>query len=520
MKQKSVNLLFLANHILLIIYMSWLTKNGIQLKFESATPLFLVSLFLTDITFISSCNIRSNKIISLFCGLLALDCWYMMLLLDSRGMVYLAFTALNPIMMYLSVKFILLFLFQGSGYKFQNLLNSILLSTCVGTLIGLSISERVYASMYGIQFLVNFACLLLITIYHRKRIIFVLKSEWKHIAISAIIVTLSFFAYYLATKDIANHISNFGIYLPILLFSISVHGIVLKEHSSFPLSTVFSKSQIIIIFCSVTALTGMVILLLGGSYAELLIAFNVWFVAVYICNIVLEQNLKTGRDNIAKKSKYNAALQQLQQEEILKAEFANFLHDDILQDLLAIKNMMSKAHRSDIQDIIIETLNGLNTHIRQQMQDYHPVILKSLTAKENYQNLIEAVSQSFPQKRITISFECSESLFLVEPYNILIYRLIKELLTNIYKHSNGSRAWIVLSQEKGIIELSVSDNGVNDADSLTSIDETKHKGITSIKEQINRMNGTVTISNNIPNGICIKIILPMKGDVSYQYFVS
>lgn len=520
MRQKSVNLLFLANHILLIIYMSWLTKSGIQLQIESVTPLLLVSLFLTDISYISSCNIRSNKIISLFCGLLALNCWYMLLLLDSIGIAYFAFTALNPVMMYLSVKFILLFLFQGSGYKFQNLLNSILLIACVSTLIGLSISDRAFASMYGIQFLVNFVCLLFIAIYHRKRILFALKSEWIHIAISAFIVTLSFFAYYLATKDIANNISNFGIYLPTLLFSISVHGIVLKEHSSFPLSTVFSKSQIIMILCSVMVLSGVVILLSGGSYAEMLIAFNVLFVAVYICNIVLEHNLKTGRDNIAQKSKYNATLQQLQQEEILKAKFANFLHDDILQDLLAIKNMMSKAHRSDIQDMIIETLNGLNTHIRQQMQDYHPIILKSLTAKENYQNLIEAVSQSFPQKRIDVSFECSDTLFLVEPYDVLIYRLLKELLTNVYKHSDGNQSWILLSQEEGIIELSVSDNGTAEADSLTSIDETKHKGISSITEQINRMNGSVTISDNIPNGICIKIMLPMKGDVSYQYFVS
>lgn len=37
MRQKSVNLLFLANHILLIIYMSWLTKSGIQLQIESVT---------------------------------------------------------------------------------------------------------------------------------------------------------------------------------------------------------------------------------------------------------------------------------------------------------------------------------------------------------------------------------------------------------------------------------------------------------------------------------------------------
>lgn len=121
----------------------------------------------------------------------------------------------------------------------------------------------------------------------------------------------------------------------------------------------------------------------------------------------------------------------------------------MLQDLLAVKNMVSKAYRPDIQDVITETLDNLNIHIREQMQDYHPVLLKNLTIKENYMNLIEAVAQGFPQKNVSISFECPDSLFLVEPYTLLVYRLIKELLTNVYKHSDGDRAWVTLLQKNG-----------------------------------------------------------------------
>lgn len=182
--------------------------------------------------------------------------------------------------------------------------------------------------------------------------------------------------------------------------------------------------------------------------------------------------------------------------------------------------MMNKVYRPDIQDIIIETLDSLNIHIRKEMQDYHPIILKNLTAKENYQNLLEAVSQSFPQRNIVVSLNCSDTLFLAQPYNILVYRLLKELLTNVYKHSDGRRAWVTLSQEKGMIELSVSDDGTSDAICLTSADTTKHKGIASINEQVRSMEGSVTIFNNIPHGICVHITIPMKGDVSYQYFIS
>lgn len=37
--------------------------------------------------------------------------------------------------------------------------------------------------------------------------------------------------------------------------------------------------------------------------------------------------------------------------------------------------MMSKSYRPEVQDIIYETLNNLNT-CYEAMQDYHPVILK------------------------------------------------------------------------------------------------------------------------------------------------
>ena len=520
MKQKTINLLFLANHILLIFYMSWQANHSTQLGIESVTPLLIVSIMLIDITYISACNIRENKVVSMFCGVLALDCWYMLLLLDARDTVYFAFTAISPIMWYVFVKFILLFIFQGDGYKYRKIVNMILLGACIGTLAGLFISSKVFAGMYAIQGLISASCLLFVVICHRKRAAFVLKSEWKYIVISAVVVTVSFLVYYFATVGISNHISNFGIYLPVLLFFISIHGIVLQEHNGFPLSTIFSRKQIAIIILSVLGIVGLAVFFLGGGYEELLISVNILFASFYLCNIVLAHNLKSGTSSITKESGYHAALQQLQQEEILKSDFANFLHDDVLQDLLAIKNLMSKARRPDIQDMIVETLDGLNTRIRRQMQDYHPILLKNLTAKENYQNLIEAVTLSFPQRNVAVSFDCSDSLFLVEPYNVLIYRLLKELLTNVYKHSNGNRAWVTLSQEKGIIKLSVSDNGMTALESITSSDERTHKGIASIKEQVHHIGGTITFSNNTPNGICTQIVIPMKGDVSYQYFIS
>lgn len=519
MKSAALKLAFWLNYILSILCMSRYIGRG-WADAASDIPLLISSLLLIDITYISSCNVRENKILSLFCGLLAFESWYILFSFQKDMAGSVLFAALSPVIWYVSVRFILLFLFQGSGYKFQKPVNLILLITCIGALAGIGMPGRAYACLYGIQFLSCWLCFLFIAICHRKRIAFVLKSERKSILFSVVITAGAFLVYYFATINVQDHLSNFGIYLPVLLFFMSVHGIVLKEHNGYPLSTVFGKTQTALIICPTLVMLALIIFFAGCGHEALFIAVNALFAFIYLCNIVLGLNLKQGESRIIRENKYHAALRHLQQEEQLKTEFANFLHDDMLQDLLSVKNMMTRAYRPEIQDLIIETLDNLNTRIREQMQDYHPVILKNMTVKENYQNLIEAVSQSFPRRNIMVSFECSDTLFLVEPYHVLLYRMLKELLTNVFKHSDGDRAWVRLTMQNNVIGLCVSDDGTADPGCLTLADRTKHKGIASIMEQVSSMEGTMTISENVPHGICIQITIPMKGDVSYQYFVS
>ena len=520
MKQTVLKLPLFINSILLIAYMGLTAHADLHLNTRGVIPLVLSSLLLIDVTYISSCNIRKNKTISLFCGLLVLESWYILLSASGNSITNIIFFALSPVIWCVSIKFILMFLFQNSGYKYQKLINLCLTGTCICTLIGILASSKIFFLLYGIQFMASWLCFIFTVIYHRKRIAFVFKSEWKHITFSFIVVMVLFLTYSFSTMRVPEHLSNFGIYIPILLFWVSVHGIILNEHNSLPLSAVFNNCQLTLLIFTGVIIFSLIAMILDGGYSLLFIMLDALFAFLYVCNIALDFNFKKGQNKIIRESKYHVALQQLQQEEQLNLEFANFLHDDILQDLLSVKNMMKKADHPEVQKIITETLDNMNTYIREQMQDYHPMLLPKLTIKENYQNLLDGISQSFPNRNICVSFDCSDSLFLVEPYNIFVYRLLKELVMNVYKHSTGEKAWITLTQDKGIIILNVSDNGTVDADVLLSADKLKHRGLAMITERVNDMDGSVTISNNHPHGICIQTILPMKGDVSYQHFVS
>ena len=522
MKSPAIKILLFINHIFIILLLGVTAADAPPLSVQNAVPLLLATLLLADITYIASCNVKENSVLFLFCGLLAADSWYLLFYSGTQPADRIFFRVLGPVIMYLSLKFCFLFLFQGYNYKLKKITDILMLLFCISAAAGAFLSDTIYAWAYGIQFTGSILCFAMIILHHRKRVSFVLRSEKRPILFSLLITAAAFGIYYVMTRNIENHIGNFGVYIVVLIFSLSIHGIILKEKNSVPLSAVFSLKQRLLLGAVSISVLCMVCLAFNSSFTLFLLLLNLLLALIFFCNILLGENLKHKKNIAADPGRYALALDRLKQEENLKAEFANFLHDEVLQDLLSVKNMTPKSYRPEIKDIMIETLDNLNVRIRNQMQDYHPVILKTLTLKENLKSLIESISAAFPQRSLKVSFDCPDTLFIAEPYDLLVYRLIKELLTNIYKHSDGTHAWITVSSKKDTVNLSVCDNGSENP--LNENSETNrsiwHKGIFSIKEQISDLNGTMSISDNIPHGVRIDISFLMKGDVSYQYFVS
>ncbi len=97
--------------------------------------------------------------------------------------------------MYVSIKFIFLFLFQGSGYNFRKITDILLLITCIGAIVGAFISNRMYACMYGIQFVVSIISFSILFLSFEKGC-FCHKKRKKPISISVFITIIGFLTYY------------------------------------------------------------------------------------------------------------------------------------------------------------------------------------------------------------------------------------------------------------------------------------------------------------------------------------
>lgn len=133
--------------------------------------------------------------------------------------------------------------------------------------------------MFGIQFIGSVLCFFFLIIYHRKRVLSVLKEEWKIISFSIVFTILLFGIYYIATINLDDHIGNFGMYLTVFIFSMSVHGIALKENTG-SLTSIFSVKQILsfILISTLLLYTSTSILQLPVTYFIILINVLIYLV--------------------------------------------------------------------------------------------------------------------------------------------------------------------------------------------------------------------------------------------------
>ena len=68
----------------------------------------------------------------------------------------------------------------------------------------------------------------------------------------------------------------------------------------------------------------------------------------------------------------------------MRVEFSNYLHDDVLQNVIAIKNLLSLENSDITHGFIVNGLNDLVSGIRDEIDTYHLIVPSNRTMKKTY----------------------------------------------------------------------------------------------------------------------------------------
>ncbi len=138
-----------------------------------------------------------------------------------------------------------------------------------------------------------------------------------------------------------------------------------------------------------------------------------------------------------------------------------------------------------------DTLTLAMNNIRESVHDLH----------DDSMDLESAIRQLFEDyKNYTIRFDFDMSRTVARNVKYCFISITKEALSNLVKHSNATHLYIVMREHPSLYQLLIEDNGTNIIQNESGI------GLINMKERVDNLNGTLTISTE--KGFRIFISIP------------
>ncbi len=197
-----------------------------------------------------------------------------------------------------------------------------------------------------------------------------------------------------------------------------------------------------------------------------------------------------------------------------RAAISRELHDELGQVMTAMKmdaawlvkhlggvdakGAARASAMSDMIDSTIEELRNIVTRLRPGVLDDLGLIAA-----------LEWVTTEFERRHdISCTFKHNEVPEVVDAAATAIYRIAQEALTNVARHSDASRAEVMLELHGDEIVLTVEDDGKG-AD-IKGLEEAEGFGISGIRERASLIGGTVELNSDVGTGM--KLVFRMELD--------
>ena len=223
--------------------------------------------------------------------------------------------------------------------------------------------------------------------------------------------------------------------------------------------------------------------------------------------LFLKKRKERAIDKLYEKEKINAAKIIIEEQEKIREEIAQELHDGVGGSLAGIKLSLSNLqNEKKCSNLLLEIDNLEKTYqeIRNISHNLMPVYFHTEKFKDTIDNYLRRI---FPNLKIGVCFQCyPESEISQLSYNkkIYIYRIIQELATNIQKHALATNVNIHLIGHQTYLTIMAEDNGIG----FDEKKATRGIGLSNIRRRATLYDGKMKIDSKLGNGTTIIIDIP------------
>jgi signal transduction histidine kinase len=199
-----------------------------------------------------------------------------------------------------------------------------------------------------------------------------------------------------------------------------------------------------------------------------------------------------------------------------RRRWARELHDQTLQDMAALRVLLSAARRrgtpetlaAAVDDAVARLGEGID-ELRAIITDLRPAALDEIGTKAAIEALVERVAGAPGAPSIDLhldlDYEAGRSPDRPAPaIENTLYRLVQEATTNAVKHAAARHIEISVTERGGAIAARVRDDGTGfDPD-----DRADGFGLIGIRERLSLVGGTLDVTSRPGEGTEISAVIP------------
>jgi signal transduction histidine kinase len=202
-----------------------------------------------------------------------------------------------------------------------------------------------------------------------------------------------------------------------------------------------------------------------------------------------------------------------------RRRIARELHDETIQNLLAMGRRVELHHASEadpvrlghlieLQTMILETLDG----VRQISHDLRPPLLEDLGLIPALKTLVAKLPGG-DANGLLATFEVSgQPAPLSLDQELVLYRISQEALANVRKHARATRVQVQLAFEPNAVRLDIGDDGAGFSvpASMTDLVRRGRFGLMGIQERVWSVGGEMSIQSAPGAGTRVSATLPLN----------
>lgn len=202
-------------------------------------------------------------------------------------------------------------------------------------------------------------------------------------------------------------------------------------------------------------------------------------------------------------------------EDAARQRTAEDLHDGIAQTLTGQTFLLAALRQRLGEPSALELLAGAEAasaeaqlHVRELIADLSPMELDSTNLRE----LLDSVAREFEQRyRFPVLIEVAPGTEVPIDTLRLLFRVVRELIFNAYRHSRGSRVHVHGAVEGDNVVIEVFDDGIGFSRADVRPRSGGHGlGLIQLFERVDAAGGTVTLGSR--NGVAslVTVTMPLR----------